>query len=76
MYLLLEGESIYIYIKVNVETGEMFACLREEGKGKDDGKPNKATFYEPLGLAMKSDGSVIVADTFNNLIHEISPCGK
>ena len=62
--------------KVNVETGEMFACFGEGGRGKDDGKPDTATFYNPQCLAMKSDGSVIVADTSNNLIREISPCGK
>ena len=62
--------------KVNLETGEMMACFGEEGKGKDDGKPDTATFNRPEGLAMKSDGSVIVADTWNHLIREISPCGK
>ena len=62
--------------KVNLETGEMMTCSGEEWKGKDDGKPDTATFYRPEGLAMKSDGSVIVADTCNHLIREISPCGK
>ena len=52
------------------------ACFGEGGEGKDDGKPDTATFYRPEGLAMKSDGSVIVADTFNHLIREISPCGR
>ena len=61
--------------KVNVETGEMMTCSGEGGRGKDDGKPDTATFYSPDGLAMKSDGSVIVADRYN-LIREISPCGK
>ena len=62
--------------KVNVETGEMMTCFGEGGEGKDDGKPDTATFNRPKGLAMKSDGSVIVADTENHLIREISPCGK
>ena len=62
--------------KVNVETGEMMACFGEGGRGKDDGKPDTATFNRPHCLAMKSDGSVIVADTSNDLIREISPCGK
>ena len=73
--LALVGGGNQIW-KVNVETGEMMACFGEEGGGKDDGKPDTATFNMPDGLAMKSDGSVIVADTFNNLIREISPCGK
>ena len=62
--------------KVNLETGEMMACFGEERKGKDDGKPDTATFNRPKSLAMKSDGSVIVADTYNHLIREISPCGR
>ena len=62
--------------KVNLETGEMMTCSGEEGRGKDDGKPDTVTFNEPWGLAMKSDGSVVVADTWNHLIREISPCGK
>ena len=62
--------------KVNLETGEMMAFFGEEGEGKDDGKPDTATFYMPENLAMKSDGSVIVADTSNHLIREISPCRR
>ena len=61
--------------KVNLETGEMKICYGGE-EGKDDGKPDTVTFNLPCGLAMKSDGSVVVADTCNNLIREISPCGK
>ena len=61
--------------KVNLETGEMKICCGGE-EGKDDGKPDTVTFNGPWGLAMKSNGSVVVADTCNNLIREISPCGK
>ena len=60
---------------VNLETGEMKICYGGE-EGKDDGKPDTVTFNNPWGLAMKSDGSVVVADTDNHLIREISPCGK
>ncbi len=62
--------------KVNLETGDMKVCYGEVGGGRDDGKPDTATFYTPEGLAMKSNGSVVVADTLNHLIREISPCGK
>ena len=61
--------------KVNLETGEMKICCGGL-KGKDDGKPDTVRFNNPSGLAMKSDGSVVVADTSNHLIREISPCGK
>ena len=62
--------------KVNIETGEMMTCFGVEGKWNDDGKPDTASFTTPEYLAMKSDGSVIVADTYNHLIREISPCGR
>ena len=62
--------------KVNLETGEMKVCYGEVEEGRDDGKPDTATFSRSCDLAMKSNGSVVVADTRNNLIREISPCGK
>ena len=62
--------------KVNIETGELkLFCGMEKG-GKDDGQPHKASFYNPRGLALKANGAVLVADWGNNLIREISPCGK
>ena len=61
--------------KVNLETGEMKICFGGD-LGKDDGKPDTVKFNNPWGLAMKSNGSVVVADTWNHLIREISPCGK
>ncbi len=62
--------------KVNLETGEMKVWFGEVGEGRDDGKPDTATFNCPEGLAMKSNGSVIVSDGANHLIREISPCAK
>ncbi len=51
-------------------------CYGEVGGGRDDGKPDTATFNGLWGLAMKSNGSVVVAEEGNHLIREISPCGK
>ena len=62
--------------KVNIETGEMKLFCGMEKRGKDDGQPHKASFDTPCGLALKANGAVLVADCFNNLIREISPCGK
>ncbi len=62
--------------KVNLETGDIKVYCGQGDAGKDDGQPHKATFNAPRGLAMKANGSVIVADLGNNLIREISPCGK
>ena len=62
--------------KVNIETGEMKLFCGMEERGKDDGQPHKASFFYPWGLALKANGAVIVADYWNHLIREISPCGK
>ena len=62
--------------KVNIETGDMkLFCGMEKG-GKDDGQPHKASFHQPCGLALKTNGAVLVVDRGNHLIREISPCGK
>ena len=62
--------------KVNIETGEMKLFCGMEGEGKDDGQPHKASFNTPRGLALKANGAVLVVDYLNNLIREISPCGR
>ena len=61
---------------VNLETGDMKVYCGRGDEGNDDGQPHKATFNKPCGLAMKANGSVIVADYSNHLIREISRCGK
>ena len=75
VHALATVDSSHQIWKVNLETGEMKICYGGL-KGKDDGKPDTFTFNGPWGLAMKSDGSVVVADSYNHLIREISPCGK
>ena len=62
--------------KVNIETGDMKLFCGMERGGKDDGQPHKASFDSPWGLALKANGAVLVADSANHLIREISPCGK
>jgi sugar lactone lactonase YvrE len=44
-------------------------------KGYADGKGNKARFYEPFGIAVDRRGNVVVADTSNSAIRQISPDG-
>jgi hypothetical protein len=43
--------------------------------GSADGTGSGASFYNPSGLTSDSDGSVYVADTFNDIIRKISPAG-
>lgn len=45
------------------------------GPGNFDGVGAAASFYEPRGVAVSGDGTVYVADAFNNKIRKISPAG-
>ena len=44
-------------------------------KGKADGIGQAASFYGPVGITLGIDGSVYVADSFNNLIRKVSVFG-
>lgn len=44
--------------------------------GNIDGLRDNAQFYNPSGLAVDSDGTMYVADTYNNLIKRVSPEGE
>lgn len=50
-------------------TGQTKAGLRE-------GSLPKAQFYLPSGLAMAPDGSLLVADTYNHRLRQITPSGE
>jgi len=53
-------------------------CSRAPGPGPDgiqDGQGAKARFNRPHGLAMASDGSLLVADTWNHRLRRVSPHG-
>lgn len=43
--------------------------------GSSNGTGPQARFYNPRGLAVDSQGNVIVADAFNNAIRKITPAG-
>ena len=45
-------------------------------EGFGDGVGDKALFNSPSGLALSSDGNLIVADTGNNRIRRITPAGQ
>jgi ELWxxDGT repeat protein len=44
--------------------------------GSSDGTGSAASFRGPTGLAMKPDGFLVVADTQNSVIRQISPSGE
>jgi sugar lactone lactonase YvrE len=44
--------------------------------GTRDGEGETARFYGPFGIAVDNDGNLLVADTGNNTIRQISPDGR
>jgi sugar lactone lactonase YvrE len=45
------------------------------GRGRADGTGTSATFDAPVGVAVGPDGTIYVADTYNDCIRAISPGG-
>lgn len=63
-------------IRMVSTTGEVSTYAGQAGiSGAADGSVGEATFNEPWGLNVANDGSLLVADTRNNLIRRISPEG-
>ncbi len=54
---------------------ETIAGGDESGFGGDDGPAVDAQLHSPAGLALASDGTLVVADAGNNRVREISPDG-
>ena len=52
----------------------LFAGSQDQ-TGYKDGQGAKARFNRPHGLAMASDGSLLVADTWNHRLRRVSPHG-
>jgi len=56
-------------------TGAVTTIAGNENFGEDDGKGTAATFRGPHDLAALPDGTLYVADTFNDEIRKIAPDG-
>ncbi len=55
--------------------GVVSTLAGSESQGSTDGPGGSATFNEPSGVAVDSNGNVYVADTANNKIRKITPDG-
>ncbi len=59
-----------------ITSGGVVSTLAGKGtSGSANGPATAATFYNPQGIAVDSSGNVYVADTYNNMIREITPGG-
>lgn len=56
-------------------TGTVTTLAGSAGSGNGNGTGAGASFNNPQGVAVDAQGNVYVADSFNNLIREITPAG-
>jgi len=56
--------------------GNVFTIVGTGKMGDKDGPGNEATFNHPYGIAVRNDGTIIVADSYNNKIRGIDPNGN
>ena len=80
--LLPDGDILFTNLFTNLspqifkfrkDSGEVTVYAGSGEKGNNDGLASQASFNDPTGLALLSDGSLIVADCSNHLIRHISP---
>ncbi len=62
---------------VNTSTGIIttFAGNGETGFSGDDGPAASASLYNPGGVALDGSGNLLIADTWNNVVRQVSPEG-
>ena len=59
--------------EINVSTNEVTLIAGTTANGAENGPGQKASFYEPNGIAMDASGNLFVSDQGNNLIRKIGP---
>jgi sugar lactone lactonase YvrE len=81
--LSLDGGTLYVADTNNHRVRRIDLATRRVGTlagsgavGMDDGPPGEATFDQPIGLAVDTDGTVYVSEVFNNDIRRIDPQGN
>lgn len=74
--LAVANTGAHTIVRVNPETGAVTIAAGATGKrGFANGTASEARFDAPIGVAASSDGSIFVADTYNDRIRKIAPDG-
>tara|TARA_R110000796_G_scaffold74374_1_gene167336 strand:- start:322288 stop:334170 length:11883 start_codon:yes stop_codon:yes gene_type:complete len=73
--LYISDRSLNSIFKLD-QNGQLTLYAGSLRSGNVDGFRDKAQFYNPSGLAVDSDGTMYIADSYNNLIKKISSDGE
>jgi RHS repeat-associated protein len=75
-----EGQNVYVYLADSgnhrvrrLDVSGTVITVSGAERGFKDGSVSQARFAEPSGLAIDSDGKIIIADGVNSLIRQVDP---
>lgn len=75
--LIVAHTGAHTIISVDPTTGAWKTLAGQSGAwGEADGSWGEATFNGPVGVAVGGDGTIYVADTYNNRIRVLAPDGQ
>src|SRR5262245_41915722 len=75
--LVVANTGAHTIVRVDVETGHTQLVAGSPGvSGDADGRASETLFNGPIGVAVDSDGRILVADTYNDRIREIGLDGR
>ena len=78
--IAVEGQNVYVYLADSgnhrvrrLDVSGTVITVSGAERGFKDGSAAQARFAEPSGLAIDSDGKIIIADGVNSLIRQVDP---
>ncbi len=75
--LIVANTGAHTIVRVNVDDGSVTTIAGQPNvSGRSDGPANAARFNAPIGIAVAPDGTIFVADTYNDRIRAIDAAGQ
>jgi DNA-binding beta-propeller fold protein YncE len=75
--IVVANTGAHTVVRVDAETGRVSVIAGKPGESGDaDGAGADAGFNAPVGVAVGKDGTIFVADTYNDRVRRIAPDGS
>jgi sugar lactone lactonase YvrE len=75
--LIVANTGAHMIVRVDLKTKTVSVVAGQSGvSGDADGSAAEARFNAPVGVAVGKDGTIFVADTYNDRIRAIAPNGQ